>query len=140
LDHIRIDYDEFLILRQQLVEQISLDVHYDGILCPLRGGFCISNFISRRLGLPMIYLDISSYNGTTQGEFSIASIPQLNGNRYLLCDDIYDTGSTLRVINSLYPGVELHPYVLVSKSRDAAVTYSRLIDPDKWVDFFWEDS
>ena len=111
---------------------------YMGILCPLRGGFFLSYFMSRHLKLPIFYLEISSYIGKEQREFQIGLKPDLKAGPFLLCDDIYDSGKTIEKIHEMYPHVEFDTVCLVSKIEDADIIYGELVEKDRWVDFYWE--
>lgn len=134
-----ISYDKFSELCYKLLDSVNESgKHYDGILCPLKGGFFLSYFMSRNLDLPVKYLEISSYKGTKRGDFLLGSLPDVPSGKYLLCDDIYDSGETSRKIISLFPNVVIDIYVLVSKDNHDNVTAGEIISNDDWVDFFWE--
>lgn len=111
---------------------------YRAILCPLRGGFYLSYFMSVHLKLPVFYIEISSYTDKQQGMFRVGSKPDLPEGRYLLCDDIYDSGNTIREIHSMFPQASFDTICLVSKVRDADVMCAFYVEKDRWVDFFWE--
>jgi len=133
-----VTYDQFLELGYKLLHKIkSKKDEYKAILCPLRGGFFVSYFMSEHLKLPIIYLEISSYAGKDQREFKIGIKPDLEGGKFLLCDDIYDSGNTIKKIYSMYPDIEFDTICLISKIKDAEVIYAALVE-DQWVDFFWE--
>jgi hypoxanthine phosphoribosyltransferase len=133
-----VTYDQFIELNYKLLDKIKPKKdEYKAILCPLRGGFFVSYFMSEHLKLPIIYLEISSYAGKDQREFKIGIKPNLTEGKFLLCDDIYDSGNTIKKIYSMYPNVEFDTICLVSKIKDAEVIYAALIE-DQWVDFFWE--
>ena len=133
-----VTYERFIELSYKLLDKIkSKKDEYRAILCPLRGGFLLSYFMSEHLKLPIIYLEISSYTGKEQKNFEIGVKPDLTEGKFLLCDDIYDSGNTIKKIYSLYPNVEFDTICLVSKLADAEVIYASLIE-NQWVDFFWE--
>ncbi len=139
MESVIIDFDLFRELAYRLLEDIRGNGKtYRSILCPLRGGFYLSYFMSRHLNLPMEYIQISSYDKTEQRDFSIGIRPDIGGDLLLLCDDIYDSGRTIRKIHSLYPGIAFDAVCLVAKDRDAPVLYGRYVEPEVWVNFFWE--
>jgi hypoxanthine phosphoribosyltransferase len=134
-----ISYEKFVELSYGLLDKVKKRrEEYRAILCPLRGGFFLSYFMSVHLNLPVSYIEISSYSGKEQGGFQIGIKPELIKGKILLCDDIYDSGRTIKEIHSMYPGVDFDTICLVSKVKDAKVTYACLIEDDRWVDFFWE--
>lgn len=139
MNNYSVTYDKFLELSYQLLEKIkSNKEEYKAILCPLRGGFFLSYFMSVHLELPISYIEISSYAGKEQRRFQIGIKPDLIEGKFLLCDDIYDSGNTIKEIHSMYPKVDFDTICLVSKVKEAEVIYASLVDKDKWVDFFWE--
>ena len=139
MNNYSVTYDKFLELSYQLLERIkSNKEEYKAILCPLRGGFFLSYFMSVHLELPISYIEISSYAGKEQRRFQIGIKPDLIEGKFLLCDDIYDSGNTIKEIHSMYPKVDFDTICLVSKVREAEVIYASLVDKEKWVDFFWE--
>ncbi len=139
MNNYSVTYDKFLELSYQLLEKIKLNrKEYKAILCPLRGGFFLSYFMSVHLELPISYIEISSYAGKEQRRFQIGIKPDLIEGKFLLCDDIYDSGNTIKEIHSMYPNVDFDTICLVSKVKEAEVIYASLVDKDNWVDFFWE--
>jgi hypoxanthine phosphoribosyltransferase len=122
-----------------LLERLrSRGIDHRAILCPLRGGFYLSYFMSRHLEIPLSYIEITSYEGKQQTRFQIGIRPELVEGRILLCDDLYDSGNTARKIHSLYPRVQFDTVCLVSKIDTPEIMYGTLVERDRWVDFFWE--
>ncbi len=139
MNNLNITYELYLELSYKLLEQVQkYRNEYKAILCPLRGGFFLSYFMSQHLELPISYIEISSYAGKEQRRFQIGIKPELIEGKFLLCDDIYDSGNTIKKIHSMYPQVEFDTICLVSKVKDAEVSYAHLAEKDQWVDFFWE--
>lgn len=133
------DYEEFCGICYTLLDAVLENgKKYDGILCPLRGGFYLSNFMSRHLDLPIEYIIISSYNGKEQSRFSVPYMAKLEKGTYLLCDDIYDSGRTIDKIYELYPGVKFDIVCVASKDENAEVIYGCHVERKIWIDFFWE--
>jgi len=139
MDHYHVSPEKFEKLSYELLERLKgMGNSYKAILCPLRGGFYLSYFMSRHLKLPILYIEISSYSGKEQKDFQIGLKPELAEGNFLLCDDIYDSGRTIKEIHSMYPHVEFDTVCLVSKIEDAEVDYGELVEGDRWVDFYWE--
>lgn len=117
---------------------------YKAVLCPLRGGFFLSNFLARRFDLPIEFIYLQSYQGFESSEFQIHFQPTLeHGHRYLLCDDIFATGRTTQRIQKLYPSIDFDAayfYVHQQSILPFETTfYSRRIDQNVWIQFPWED-
>ncbi|NLV68633.1 MAG: hypothetical protein GXY14_13270 [Spirochaetes bacterium] len=139
MNNLNISYEMYVELCHELLGRVgSARNEYKAILCPLRGGFFLSYFMSVHLDLPISYIEISSYAGKEQRRFQIGIRPELVDGKFLLCDDIFDSGNTIRQIHSMYPHVQFDTICLVSKIKDAGVTYGFLAEKDQWVDFWWE--
>jgi len=137
MNNYSVTYDKFVELSYQLLDKIkSKKENYKAILCPLRGGFFLSYFMSVHLELPISYIEISSYAGKEQRRFQIGIKPDLIEGKFLLCDDIYDSGNTIKEIHSMYPNVDFDTICLVSKVKEAEVIYASLVDKEMWVDFY----
>jgi len=138
MENFFVDYKLFIKLCYKLLDELKESgKRYKAILCPLKGGYYLSYFLSRHLNLPMVYIEITSYKGMERRGFQIGIKPDLSTDIFLLCDDIYDSGKTVKKIHSLYPHVIFDTACLINKKQDAEIYYGRLIG-DEWVDFFWE--
>ena len=139
MEHFTLTYEHYLKSSNNLLEKIKKNAkQYKAVICPLRGGFFLSYYISKHLNIPMQYLQISSYNGHTQNSFNIGIKPNLGEDCYLLCDDIYDSGHTIKEIISMYPKSKIDTCVLISKQDVDWINYDIKVEKDCWVDFFWE--
>ena len=139
MSNYHLSYEKFTQLAYTMLEDIKKQGHqYQAILCPLRGGFFLSYFMSNHLNLPIRYLEISSYTGTEQKSFYIGNIPDLGKGRFLLCDDIFDSGNTIRKIQEIFSGIEMDIAVVLTKKQLPELIYGEHIDNEQWVDFFWE--
>lgn len=106
----------------RLIEALALKVHasgwtFDAVVCLARGGLRVGDVFSRVFDRPLGVLFVSSYreaSGTQQGGLMIgehiASARPLPGGRWLLVDDLADSGVTLRevipALRSRHPEVE----------------------------------
>jgi len=139
MDNFKIDFEIFKQLSHSLLNNLKgNEKSYKGILCPLRGGFYLSYFMSKHLNLPILYIEISSYTNKEQREFQIGLKPELAKGKFLLCDDIYDSGNTIKKIHSMYPHVTFDTICLVSKLEAENIKYGLKVNQNQWVDFFWE--
>jgi len=132
-----ISYTDFI----KLASSIQIDpLEYDGIICPLRGGFYLSNYLSHKYSLPMFYVDLHSYaDDKKRKKIYLDSFQNVDDGRYLLVDDIYDSGNTIKFIkNVLYHHAELDVCTLVSKQSIKNLICTKYVETDVWVEFFWE--
>ena len=98
-----VSWDEY----NRLIEKLALKVwesawSFDAILCLARGGLRVGDVMSRLFDRPLGVLFTSSYRenaGTTQSRLIISehlsSAAPLPGGRWLLVDDLVDSGATL---------------------------------------------
>ena len=136
-----VSWDEY----NRLIEKLALKVwesgwSFDAILCLARGGLRVGDVMSRLFDRPLGVLFTSSYRenaGTTQSRLIISehvsSALPLPQGRWLLVDDLVDSGATLvEVIPSLkqrYPGVqEIRSAVLWRKGASVA-------EPDYYLEY-----
>jgi len=130
---LHVSWDEY----NRLVEKLALKIwesgwNFDAIVCLARGGLRIGDVFSRLFDKPLGVLFTSSYRedaGTRQSRLMIAehlsSAAPLPGPRWLLADDLVDSGATLvEVLPALmqrYPQVqEIRSAVLWAKGSSVA--------------------
>ncbi len=139
MKHYEVDYEKFLKLSKQLLEIIKNNhIEYQAILCPLKGGFLFSYFISKRLNLPIHFVEISSYHEKQQKNFTMGHIPKLKPGKYLICDDIYDSGKTIHKLLDTYKNIDFDIACLITKQKKAPIYSAQKVGKEIWVDFFWE--
>jgi hypoxanthine phosphoribosyltransferase len=118
VNHLHVNWDEY----HRLIEGLALQVDssgwtFDAVICLARGGLRVGDILSRVFERPLGVLFTSSYReagGTEQGRLiigeQIASASPLGGGRWLLVDDLADSGDSLRealaVLKERHPEVE----------------------------------
>jgi hypoxanthine phosphoribosyltransferase len=129
----------------RLIEKLALKVwesgwSFDAILCLARGGLRVGDVMSRLFDRPLGVLFTSSYRenaGTTQSRLIISehvsSALPLPAGRWLLVDDLVDSGATLveviPMLKQRYPGVqEIRSAVLWRKGASVA-------EPDYYLEY-----
>ncbi len=128
-----VSWDEY----NRLVEKLALRIwesnwSFDAIVCLARGGLRVGDVLSRLFDRPLGVLFTSSYreaSGTLRSRLHIgeqlSSAQPLPGGRWLLADDLVDSGATLvEVIPALrtrHPEVtEIRSAVIWRKGASAA--------------------
>ena len=117
-EKLTVDWDEY----NKTVERLAIQIHDSGyrptlLVGIMRGGAPMIDVLSRVFKLKCAYLAVESYSGKStedqQGELvfsrEMSSTVQDMGGRLLLCDDLSDTGITLKKsINWLhsYPAIK----------------------------------
>ena len=137
---LHVSWDEY----NRLIEKLAIRIHdsgwsFDAIVCLARGGLRVGDALSRLFRRPLGVLFTSSYRehaGTMQSRLMIAEhmscAEPLPGTRWLLADDLVDSGATLvEVIPALkarYPQVaEIRSAVIWRKGQSVA-------EPDFYVE------
>ena len=130
-DKLIIDWKEYNLI----VEKLAIQIHESGykptmLIGIMRGGAPIIDVLSRVFKLKCAYLAVESYSGKgvedQQGEIvfsrEMSSTVQDMGGRLLLCDDLSDTGVTLKKsINWLYS----YPAIKEIESIKTAVLWKK---------------
>ncbi len=136
-----VSWDEY----NRLIEKLVLKVHesgwqFDAIVCLARGGLRVGDVFSRMFEKPLGVLFTSSYReagGTRQSKLVISehmsSAGPLPGSKWLLVDDLVDSGATLTEVVPLLK----ERYPQVSEIRSAVVWRKgvSVAEPDFWIEF-----
>jgi hypothetical protein len=132
-----ITFDKYQKLCHNILEQVNKE-KYDGILCILKGGVFLADFLQRKLLLPVFYAEISSYDTeNNQKILTFQNLPELKKGNYLVVDDIYDTGNTIKFIKKHYWECFLDTCVLISRIKGPDIVGERIFH-NNWVNFWWE--
>ncbi len=145
---LHVGWDEYY----RLIEELALDIEasgwsFDAIVCLARGGLRVGDVLSRVFQRPLGVLFASSYRedaGMRQGSLQVAehlsSAAPLPGPRWLLVDDLVDSGITLLEIPALlmrrHPQVrELRTAVIWQKAASVAVPdyCARRLASNPWI-------
>lgn len=115
---------------------------WERIIAVARGGLIPAAIIARELGIR--YIDtvcISSYTLRHQGKISILkSISKLKDNRekYLIIDDLVDTGKTGKAVRDMIPGAYFATVYAKPDGRSMVDTFVTEVSQDTWVLFPWD--
>ena len=146
-----VDWKEYNLI----VEKLAIQIHESGfkptmLIGIMRGGAPIIDVLSRVFKLKCAYLAVESYSGEgtedQQGELvfsrEMSSTVQDMGGRLLLCDDLSDTGVTLKKsINWLcnYPpikNIETIKTAVLWKKKDSTFEpdfCAQRLDSNPWI-------
>lgn len=115
---------------------------WDRIITVARGGLIPAAIIARELDIH--YVDticISSYTLRHQGELSILkSITEFKDGveRYLIIDDLVDTGKTGKAVRDMIPGAYFATVYAKPDGRTMVDTFITEVSQDTWVLFPWD--
>lgn len=112
---------------------------FDGVVAVTRGGLVPAAIIARDLDLTLVEtICVASYDNRTRGDIAVIKALTADGRRWLVIDDLVDSGATARVVRAMLPAC--HYATLYAKPDGAAEvdTHVALIDQTTWVVFPWE--
>jgi uncharacterized protein len=123
---------------ERLVKEIALHVNksgakYDCILGIANGGIIPAKLLSRELGLDAIQLVPVRNKNIVKAE-----MPALNINkRYLVIDDIYDTGDTYSKVAGALKDFRCDFCFCMSRHKSRGIT-GEVLNHNRWIVFPWE--
>jgi hypoxanthine phosphoribosyltransferase len=106
---------------------------YDAILGITNGGIVPAKLLSRELGIDAIQFVPMRNKTVIKSE-----MPVLDTNRrYLVIDDIYDTGDTFRKVAQALAGFNCDFAFCMSRYKSHGIT-AKVLDHNRWIVFPWE--
>ena len=117
----------------------------------LNGGKMLADYLSIYFNLPISYIQSHSREGEpgslgikgTKGTIDLSipiSLLNQSNKQYLIVDDIYESGTTMKTIQKLFPNSR--SCVLIHKAVDSSQVktdfYGKIVSPEVWIDFYWE--
>lgn len=137
---LHVSWDEY----NRLVEKLAVRIHdsgwpFDAIVCLARGGLRVGDVLSRLFDRPLGVMFASSYReaaGMEQGSLFVSeclsSARPLPPGRWLLADDLVDSGATLLKVPSVIR--ERHPQVTELRTAVIWRKGASVVAPDYWVE------
>jgi hypothetical protein len=90
---------------------------------------------------PGIHLDtvcVFSYDERTQGEITVLKSVDMDGNGWLLVDDLVDTGQTARIVRNMLPKAHFATVYAKPEGRPLVDTFITEVSQDTWILFPWD--
>lgn len=127
-------WDEIRRLARQVAGKVS--GRYDCVLGIANGGIVPARLVAEELGIGYIMLvPVRNKHVITE------EMPRLYKNkRYLVVDDIYDTGDTYRKVSKALEGFRCDYAFCMSRYHQEFGFYGTFLDHEKWIVFPWENS
>lgn len=137
---LHVSWDEY----HRLVERLAVRIDdsgwsFDAIVCLARGGLRVGDVLSRVFQRPLGVLFASSYReegGTRQSTLEVSdclsSARPLPGSRWLLADDLVDSGETLVRVPPLLKA--RHPQLAELRTAVVWRKGCSVVAPDYWVE------
>jgi uncharacterized protein len=123
-----------------LVEKVAhaiqrSDKKYDQVLAVTNGGIIPGRLIARELNLNHIQF-IPIRNKKLYVE---EMLPLLKGRRYLVVDDIYDTGYTFNRVSDMVKEFDCDFAFLMTRYKNSNASFvAKVLNHKKWIVFPWE--
>jgi hypoxanthine phosphoribosyltransferase len=126
---------EIHYLVKELARKVGQE-KYDCILGIANGGIIPAKLLAEELHLDAIHLV-----PVRNKKVIAAEMPKLDRNkRYLVIDDIYDTGATFDMVAHALKGYNCDFAFCMSRYEQSAGVYGRILNHNRWIVFPWEKS
>ncbi len=116
-----------------------------GIVAVTRGGLIPAGIIARELELRIIdTVSIATYQGQQIGDSSKILKPLADstrdaaGPRWLIVDDLVDTGATAKIVRAMLPGAHFATVYAKPAGKPMVDTYVTETSQDTWIMFPWD--
>src|SRR3954471_3393116 len=150
----RIPYEDEIIISwvelhrdaRYLSEVLHKKGPWKGIIAVTRGGLVPAALIARELDIRLVdTICVTSYaatesGGPAPGEKGVAGLKgvKVDGEGYLLIDDLVDTGRTAQVVRRLLPKAYFATLYAKPAGRPIVDTFVKEFRQTKWIHFPWD--
>jgi hypoxanthine phosphoribosyltransferase len=112
---------------------------WKGIVAITRGGMVPASIIARELEIRLVdTVCISSYDHRDQGNISILKPVNMDGDGWLLVDDLVDTGKTARIVRDMLPKAHFATVYAKPAGRPLVDSFITEVSQDTWILFPWD--
>ena len=113
---------------------------YKGIIAITRGGLVPAAIVARELDIHLVdTVCISSYEGRhQQGDTRILKRFDGDGDRWLLIDDLVDTGKTAQAVRNMIPQAHFATIYAKPAGTPLVDTFITEVSQDTWILFPWD--
>ena len=143
VDKLFIDWKTFQKDTIALAEKVKGLGPWDGIIAVARGGLIPAAILGNVLGIKRIdTICISSYSDETKKQEANAKILKEIENRpgkWLIVDDLVDTGSTAKIIKQHMPKAFIACVYAKPQGKPTVDIYEKDIPQETWIVFPWEE-
>ena len=114
---------------------------FEGIVTVTRGGLVPTAIVARELNIRRIdTVNVKSYSQQNQGEIAVIKPIELpnDGDRWLVLDDLVDTGNTAKYVRGLMPKAHFATIYAKPAGRPLVDTFITEVSQDTWILFPWD--
>jgi xanthine phosphoribosyltransferase len=114
--------------------------YFQGIIAITRGGLVPAAVVARELDIRLVdTVCVSSYNWQDQrGEVEVLKPVKMDGEGWLLIDDLVDTGQTAKTVRDMLPKAHFATVYAKPMGRPLVDTYITEVSQDTWILFPWD--
>ncbi len=114
--------------------------YFQGIIAVTRGGLVPSAIIARELDVRLVdTVCVSSYDWKDHtGEVEILKAFDGDGDRWLIVDDLVDTGKTAKAVRDMLPKAHFATIYAKPAGRPLVDTFVTEVSQDTWILFPWD--
>lgn len=113
---------------------------WTGIIAVTRGGLVPAAVVARELDIRLIdTICITSYGkDKTQGNLEVLKSIPVDGEGWLIVDDLVDTGRTAQAVRDLFPKAHFATVYAKPAGRPLVDTFVTEVSQDTWIAFPWD--
>ena len=114
--------------------------YFQGIIAITRGGLVPAAIIARELEIRLVdTICVSSYDWQDQkGEVEVLKTLDMDGEGWLLIDDLVDTGKTAKSVRDMLPKAHFATVYAKPQGRPLVDTFITEVSQDTWILFPWD--
>jgi xanthine phosphoribosyltransferase len=114
--------------------------YFKGIVAITRGGMVPAAIVARELDIRLVdTVCVSSYDWQDhKGEVEVLKRLDMDGDGWLLIDDLVDTGKTAKTVREMLPKAHFATVYAKPQGRPLVDTYITEVSQDTWILFPWD--
>lgn len=113
---------------------------FEGLVAITRGGLVPAAIVARELDIHLVdTVCVSSYNEKNeQGGIELLKPVNMDGEGWLLIDDLVDTGKTAKTVRDMLPKAHFATVYAKPLGRPLVDTFVTEVSQDTWILFPWD--
>jgi xanthine phosphoribosyltransferase len=114
--------------------------YFKGIVAVTRGGLVPAAIVARELDIRLVdTVCVNSYDWQDhKGEVEVLKRLNMEGEGWLLIDDLVDTGRTARTVREMLPKAHFATVYAKPQGRPLVDTFITEVSQDTWILFPWD--
>ena len=110
-----------------------------GIVAITRGGLVPAAIVARELDVRLVdTVCVAAYDHKNLGETEVLKSLDMDGEGWLIVDDLVDTGTTAKVVRDMLPKAHFATIYAKPAGRPMVDTFITEVSQDTWILFPWD--